>query len=79
MFDLQKALNNNGKCKTVSGMDVRIICHDANGAHPIVGLIEDNGNESPWPFTATGEIVIGKLDLEFPDLALTTDYLGEQS
>ena len=49
--------NTNRKVVTRSGMPVRIICTDAVGSHPIVGLIKrSNGLESACRFYEYGNI-----------------------
>lgn len=57
-FNLDQRQNiESGKYKvlTADGRSVRIICWDANGSSPIVGLINcGDGNEKAWYFDADG-------------------------
>ena len=57
-FDLKKYLANpSQKVVTRSGMQVRIICTDAVGSHPIVGLVKrSNGLESACRFYEYGNV-----------------------
>ena len=42
------------KVCTATGVDVRIICTDAKGDFPVIGLINYGNNERPKRFTANG-------------------------
>lgn len=57
-FDLKKYLDNPlQNVVTRSGMPVRIICTDAVGSHPIVGLVKrSNGLESACRFYEYGNV-----------------------
>lgn len=39
---------------TATGVEVRIICTDAKGDFPVIGLIDYGNNERPKRFTANG-------------------------
>ena len=42
------------KVCTATGVEVRIICTDAKGDFPVIGLINYGNNERPKRFTANG-------------------------
>lgn len=44
-----------GKIKTRDGYPVRIVCWNAKGRYPIVGLIDRNGEEVPVRYTYDGK------------------------
>lgn len=61
-FDLERALRiqngeEEGKIMNKYGYDVRIICTNAKGTFPIVGLISgtESPGETPYTFTKTGK------------------------
>lgn len=61
-FNLERALRiqneeEEGKIVTVTGYNVRIICTDAKGDFPVIGLVSkpDSPNEVPCTFTKAGK------------------------
>lgn len=52
-FDLQKAREGKPVC-TRDGRKARIICFDAKGEHPIIALVTDGVQESPYNYTKEG-------------------------
>lgn len=48
--------------KTRSGQPVRILCDDAKGAYPVVGLIDRGADEIPCTWTQRGEMLAGVRD-----------------
>ena len=52
-FDLQKAREGKPVC-TRDGRKARIICFDAKGEHPIIALVTDGAQESPYNYTEKG-------------------------
>ena len=61
-FDLERALRiqngeEEGKVVNKNGYNVRIICTDAKGDFPVIGLVSgpDSSYETPYCFTETGK------------------------
>ena len=52
-FDIQKAREGKPVC-TRDGRNVRIIAFDAKGEHPIIALVTDGVQESPYNYTKAG-------------------------
>ena len=52
-FDIQKAREGKPVC-TRDGRKARIICFDAKGEHPIIALVTDGIQESPYNYTEKG-------------------------
>ena len=66
-FDLEKAMRNGGRCETVSGHPVRILCTDGLEPYPIVGYYAAEGVSYPSDWEASGKfrsgVCGGSLDL----------------
>ena len=57
-FSLEEFKKNpNRKVVTRSGLPVRILCTDAVGSYPIIGLISHEGGERPESFTKNGKYI----------------------
>ena len=52
-FDIQKAKAGKPVC-TRDGRKARIICFDAEGEHPIIALVTDGVQESPYNYSKEG-------------------------
>ena len=68
-FSLEEFKKNpNRKVVTMEGKPVRILCTDANGDYPVVGLIKDKKRDDPETYTQDGKYLEdeeGRLDLFF--------------
>lgn len=53
-------LDLNKPVQTRNGDPVRILCTDASGDYPVVGLVQDNLDPQVW--TQTGEYYLGQTD-----------------
>lgn len=65
-----------GYIQTRSGNNVRILCDDAKGEYPLIGLVEDELCERPMQWTLKGKYIALRKEPHRHDLVMFVQEKG---